>query len=105
MGRTPIKSAMMPAAPGEFIREEILTPLGLSISRAAEVLKVRRPTLSDIVNGKVRLTPDVALRIEKAFGVSMGLLLRMQVAHEVAKARARAAEVDVDRFETLPASQ
>jgi addiction module HigA family antidote len=96
--RVPIKTGMMPAAPGEMIREEILGPLGLSISRAAEVLKVRRPTLSDICNGKARRTPDVALRIEKAFGVSMDLLLRMRASHEAARARQSAHEVDVERY-------
>lgn len=99
MAGKPIKSGMMPAAPGAFIREEIFVPLGLSISKAAEILKMRRPTLSDIVNGKARLTPDVALRLEKAFGVSMGLLLRVQAAHDVATARARYEEVDVKPYE------
>ena len=99
MSKKPIKMGMMPAAPGEFIREEILAPLGLSISKAAAVLKMRRPTLSDIVNGKARLTPEVALRLEKAFGVSMDLLLRMQASYEVAKARERAGDVDVQRYE------
>lgn len=94
----PIKMSMMPAPPGEFIREEILAPLGLSITKAATVMKMRRPTLSDIINDKARLTPEVALRIEKAFGVSMDLLLRMQTAYEAAKARSQWAEMDVDRY-------
>ena len=99
MSSKPIKIGMMPPPTGEFIREEILMPLGLSISKAAEVLKMRRPTLSDIVNGKARVTPDVALRIEKAFGVSMDLLLRMQASYEIAKARGKAAEINVERYE------
>jgi addiction module HigA family antidote len=98
MRAKPIRMGMMPAPPGEFIREEIFAPLGLSISRAAGIVKVRRATLSDIVNGKARLSPEVALRIEKAFGVPMELLLRMQTAYEVAQARARAGEVDVERW-------
>ena len=98
MSKKPIKMGMMPAPPGQFIREEVFAALGLSISRAAEIIKVRRPTLSDIVNGKARLSPDVALRIEKAFGVSMEFLLRMQTAFDVAQARARAGEVDVKRY-------
>ena len=99
MSKRPIKMGMMPAPPGEIIREEILVPLSLSVSKAAEVMKMRRPTLSDIVNGKARLTPDVALRMEKAFGVSMDLLLRMQASYEAARARERAEEVDVERYE------
>ncbi len=100
MSRKPIKMGMMPSPPGAFIREEILAPLGLSISRAAEITRVRRPTLSDIVNGKVRLSPDVALRLEKAFGVDMGLLLRMQTAHDVARMRQTADQVDVEPFQS-----
>lgn len=99
MARKAIRMGMMPAPPGEFIREEIFAPLNLSISKTAEILKVRRPTLSDIINGKARLSPDVALRIEKAFGVSMDLLLRMQASYEAATARERAGEVDVPPYE------
>lgn len=103
MTEIPIKMGMAPP-PGEFIREQILEPLNLSISKAAEILKIRRPTLSDIVNGKVRLSADVALRLEKAFGVSMGLLLRMQAAYEVAQARQRAEEIDVEPYQRTQAS-
>ncbi len=103
MAKKPIKMGMMPAPPGEFIREQILEPLNLSISKAAEVVKIRRPTLSDIVNGKARLNSDVALRFEKAFGVSMELLLRMQTAYEVAQARERAGDVDVQPYQNAPA--
>lgn len=98
MTKTPIKMGMMPAPPGAFIRDQILEPLSLSISKAAEVIKVRRPTLSDIVNGKARLNADVALRIEKAFGVSMELLLRMQTAYEAAQARQKAGDLDVKPY-------
>ena len=99
MRNEPIRMGMMPARMGEFILEEIFRPLNLSISKAAEITQVRRATLSNIVNGKARLSPDVALRLEKAFGVSMELLLRMQTAHEVAKARMRADDIDVQRYE------
>ena len=99
MSKKPIKMGMMPPPVGEFILEEILKPLDLSITAAAKVLGMRRPTLSEIVNGKARLTSDAALRIEKAFGVSMDLLLRMQASYEAAKARERAGEINVDRYE------
>ena len=95
----PIRMGMAPAPVGDFIRAEILEPLNLSISKAAELLQVRRPTLSEIVNGKARLNPDVALRLEKAFGVSMELLLRLQTAHDVALARAGGAAIAVKRYE------
>ncbi|MDP7546024.1 MAG: HigA family addiction module antitoxin [Alphaproteobacteria bacterium] len=101
MRNEPIQMGMMPAPVGEFILQEILKPLDLSISRGAEITKVRRATLSNIVNGKARLSSDVALRLEKAFGVSMALLLRMQAAHEVAKARERAGDINVQRYEPV----
>lgn len=83
---------------GEVIRMEILEELGLSITRAANVLKVRRATLSDLVNAKAALTAEMALRIEKAFGVDMDMLLRMQAAHDAAQARARTDQIDVDPY-------
>jgi addiction module HigA family antidote len=98
MGGTPVKIGMRPSPPGEFIREEILVPLGLSVSRAAEVLGVRRATLSDFLNGKSALSPEMALRIEKAFDVSMDMLLRMQAWHDSYTTRQRADEIDVKRF-------
>lgn len=94
----PVKMGMMPSAPGDFIREEIFAPLGLNISMAAEVLLMRRPTLSDIVNGKTRLTPEVAFRLEKAFGVSMELLLRMQASYDAASIRRKKPEIQVRRY-------
>jgi addiction module HigA family antidote len=98
MDEAPVKVGMRPSPPGEFIREEVLAPLGLSIARAATVLGVRRATLSDLVNGKATLSPEMALRIEKAFGVSMDMLLRMQAWHDSYTTRQRANEIDVKRF-------
>ena len=92
---------MTPCHPGEFIREEILAELGLSIARAAEILGVRRATLSDLLNGKAALSPEMALRIEKAFGVSMDTLLRMQAWYHSHAMRQRAGEIDVKRYEPV----
>ena len=72
MDDTVQKIGMTPPHPGSFIREEILDELRLSISQAAEALGVRRATLSDLVNGNAALSPEMALRIEKAFGVEHG---------------------------------
>lgn len=91
-----------PPHPGDLILTEILEPLGLSISAAADVINVRRATLSDLVNGKASLTPEMALRIEKAFGPNMDHLLRMQLAYDVAQVRARASEIHVKRYEPAP---
>jgi addiction module HigA family antidote len=65
---------------------------------AAEVLGVRRATLSDLVNGNASLSPEMAPRIEKAFGVNMDTLLRMQAWYDGYTMRQRAAENDVPRF-------
>ncbi|MDB5817286.1 MAG: family transcriptional regulator [Rhizobacter sp.] len=87
-----------PSHPGDLIKMEILEALGLSVTQAAEILGVRRATLSDLLNSKSALTPEMALRIEKAFGVSMDLLLRMQMAYEVAQVRSYEAEIKVTRY-------
>lgn len=84
--------------PGEFIRDEILAELSLSVSEAADVLGVRRATLSDLINGKAALSPEMALRIEKAFGVDMETLLRMQAWYDANDMRHRAGEIDVKRY-------
>ena len=98
MQDAPVKIGMRPVSPGEFIREEILSELGLSVAHAAELLGVRRATLSDLINGKAALSPEMALRIEKAFGISMDTLLRMQAWHDSYSMRQRAAEIDVKRY-------
>lgn len=98
MEDAPVRIGMRPSSPGEFIREEILEELDLSVARAAELLGVRRATLSDLVNRKAALSPEMALRIEKAFGVSMDTLLRMQAWHDSYTMRQRAGEIAVQRF-------
>jgi addiction module HigA family antidote len=93
-----VKIGMKPSHPGVIVKDEILDPLGLTVARAAEVLGVRRATLSDLVNGKASLSPEMALRIEKAFGVSMDTLLRVQAWYDVHTMRAQADRIDVKRF-------
>jgi addiction module HigA family antidote len=87
-----------PPHPGDLIRTEIIDALDLSVSKAAEILKVRRATLSDLLHGKTTLTPEMALRIEKAFGPNMDHLLRMQLAYDVAQTRRHSREVVVKRY-------
>lgn len=93
------KVGMQPCHPGEFIRAEILAELGLTVSRAAEILGVRRATLSDLVHEKTALSPEMALRIEKAFGVSMETLLRMQAFYDTHRMRQRASQINVRRYQ------
>jgi addiction module HigA family antidote len=87
-----------PPHPGDLIRTEVIEAHGLTVSKAAEVLKVRRATLSDLLRGKAGLTPEMALRIEKAFGPDMHHLLRMQLAYDVAKMRQQARRITVKRY-------
>lgn len=91
-----------PSHPGQFIRMEIIEPLGLTITDAAKVLGVSRPTLSTLLNRRSSLTPEMGLRLEKAFGVKMDTLLRMQIAFDIAQARKREGEIKVSRY--VPAS-
>jgi addiction module HigA family antidote len=78
---------LQPSHPGRFIRMEIIEPLGLSVSAAASVLGVTRPALSALLNGRAALSPDMAFRVERAFGVGMDTLMRMQTSHAIAAAR------------------
>jgi addiction module HigA family antidote len=98
MGEEITKVGMRPPHPGEFVREEILNELGLSAAKAAEILDVRRATLSDLVNGHASLSPEMALRIEKAFGMSMDTLLRMQAWHHSYTMRQREGDIEVKRY-------
>ncbi len=93
-----IKVNMTASHPGDFIRTEVIKKLGLTVTKAAQILGVRRATLSDLLNGKSTLSPEMALRIEKAFDVSMDLLLRMQVGYDASQMRARASEINVQRY-------
>jgi antitoxin HigA-1 len=83
---------------GGFIRYEILEPLGLNVTEAAKALGVTRPALSGLLNEHVGLSPEMALRLEKAFGVSMDLLMRMQNSYDIAKARKGEKAIKVQRF-------
>ncbi|MDP2996982.1 MAG: HigA family addiction module antitoxin [Bryobacterales bacterium] len=87
-----------PPHPGALIRTEIVEALGLNVSRVARILKVRRATLSDLLAGKAALSPEMALRIEKAFGPDMNHLLRMQLAYDVAETRQHSRQIAVKRY-------
>ena len=91
-----------PAHPGSFIKYEIVEPLGLSVTAAAQALGVTRATLSTLLNERAHLSPEMALRIEKAFGVSMDTLMRMQNSYDIAQIRKREAEIKVSPFKGKP---
>src|SRR6202158_3940363 len=87
-----------PPHPGDFIRTEIIEPAGLSVTAAAAALRVSRPALSSLLNSKADLSGEMALRIEKAFGVKMETLMRMQSAYDIACTRAREKSIRVGPY-------
>ena len=88
-----------PAHPGGFVKSAIIEAAGLSETRAAAALGVTRPALSALLNERVSLLPEIALRIEKVFGVSMDTLLRMQTSYDIARTRMRANDIELVPFE------
>ena len=92
-----------PAHPGGFVKSEVIEPLGLSVTDAAIALGVTRPALSALLNERAHLSPEMALRIEKAFGVSMDTLMRMQNSFDIAHARQREGDIQVMPFKGKPA--
>ena len=88
-----------PPHPGDFIRSEIINPLGLSVAAAAKVLGVSRPALSNLLNVNADLSGDMALRIEKAFGVKMDTLMRMQSSYDIARTREREGDIRIRRYQ------
>ena len=87
-----------PAHPGGFIKYEVIEPLNLSVTAAAKALGVTRAALSALLNERAHLSSEMALRIEKAFGVSMDTLMRMQNSYDIAQARKREGDVKVMPF-------
>lgn len=87
-----------PPHTGDFIRTEIIYPTGLTVTAAAKLLDVSRPALSNLLNQKADLSAEMALRMEKAFGVKMGTLMAMQTAYNVAQARQREKQIKVRPF-------
>ncbi|MGH9416376.1 MAG: HigA family addiction module antitoxin [Terriglobales bacterium] len=90
-----------PPHPGSFIRTEIVEAAGLTVTAAAIALRVSRPALSSLLNGKADLSGDMALRIEKAFGVKMDTLMRMQSSYDIAETRKRENDIKVRRVRLL----
>jgi len=85
--------------PGSFVKSEIVDPLGLSVKEAANILGITRQAFSTFLNGQSDLSPEMAIRIDKAFGVSLETLMRMQNAFDIAKAKARTGEITVERYQ------
>ena len=86
-----------PPHPGRTILHDCLEPLGLTVTAGARVLGVTRPTLSNVINGKAGISPELAIRLEKAFGSTADAWLRMQAAYDLAQARKREKDIKVKR--------
>lgn len=91
-----------PPHPGEIVREECLAPLGLTVTKAAEILGVTRQALNNLTNEKSGISPEMALRLEKAFGSEAGFWMRLQSARDLALARKDKRLDSIQRF--VPAS-
>lgn len=84
--------------PGPWLRKEFIEPYGLTMGSAAEALGVAGVTLNKLVNGKTALAADMALRFEKAFGLSAETLMQMQIAYALAHARCNADRLEIERI-------
>ena len=87
-----------PPHTGSFVKTEIIEPTGLNVTDAAKALGVTRVALSAFLNERASLSPEMALRIEKAFGVKMDTLMRMQNSYDIAQTRQREGEIDVSPY-------
>lgn len=89
----------IPVHPGGFVKSKIVKAHGLSVTGAAHALGVTRPALSALLNERSHLSAEMAVRIEKVFGVSIEILMRMQNTYDIAQARKRAGEIKLSPFE------
>lgn len=87
-----------PPHPGRHVLKDCLEPLGLSITRGAEILGVTRLTLSNLVNGKNGISPEMAIRLSKAFGGGPEVWLGMQTDYDLAQAMKKADRIKVKRL-------
>jgi antitoxin HigA-1 len=90
-----------PPHPGLSVRHDCLEPLGLSVSRAALLLGVSRKQLSDLVNGHAGISPEMAIRLDKAFGGGAETWHRLQATYDLAQALKKADRIDVQRVPEL----
>jgi addiction module HigA family antidote len=87
-----------PPHPGEVLKELCLEPLGISVTRAAEALGVSRKTLSAILNGRAGISPEMALRLSKAFDTSAESWLNQQMQYDLWVAEQSAGQLEVERL-------
>jgi antitoxin HigA-1 len=88
-----------PPHPGEVVRELCIDPAGLTVTAAAEVLGVSRKALSELLNGHAGISPEMAVRLSKAFGGSVESWLTQQMQYDLAQVQKKAAAINVRRYE------
>ena len=84
--------------PGLSVRYDFLEPLDLTVTEGAEILGVRRQTLNNLVNGKTGISPEMAIRLDKAFGGGCETWIRLQAAYDLAQAEKKAGDIKVKRY-------
>ncbi len=97
----PMKS---PVHPGLIVRHDCLEPLGLTVSEGARVLGVSRQALNNVVNCRAAISPEMAIRLAKAFGSTPDTWVRMQAAYDLSVALQKAGEIQVKRYRPNPAA-
>ena len=93
-----------PPHPGLSVRHDCLEPLGLSVTGAARKLGVSRKQLSELVNARSGISPEMAIRLDKAFGGGADTWFRMQAAYDLAQAMKKADRIQVERITGEPAA-
>ena len=93
-----------PPHPGHSIKDACLDPLNLSVTEAARVLGIARHTLSRVLNGHAGISPEMAIHLEKAGWSNADHWLRLQAAHDLARARLHESEIKVRRYEPRSAA-
>lgn len=86
-----------PVHPGRLVRYDCLEPLGLTVTAAAKALGVTRQALNNVVNERAAISPEMAIRLAKAFGSTAEAWLAMQTAYDLAQARKRTHVIKVRR--------
>jgi antitoxin HigA-1 len=89
-----------PPHPGRIVRQECIEPLGLTVKEAAKRLGVTRQALNNLVNGKAGISPEMSIRLSKAFGSSPEVWLGLQMEYDLAQAEKHAGKIKVERIES-----
>lgn len=87
-----------PPHPGRIVRQECIEPLEITVTEAAERLGVKRQTLNNLVNGKSGVSPEMSIRLSKAFGSAPEVWLGLQMQYDLAQARKTADHINVRRI-------